>query len=346
MVAHTPTNARAISPLADGSDARLRALTEHALEIITVQDAAGRFTYLNEAVVRQLGYAPQELLGQNAMDFLHPEDAPQMRERFRNILAAPADEPELNRFEYRFRHRDGTWCWLESVAVNALANPAVGGVIAHSRDISRRKANERSLSLNYARYRTVADLSEGAVYEYLMDARGAYELEWSFGIERVYGCSEEEYRRRGWMSFVEGDELREQSLRRAERYLRGETVEFTTRIRRVDGALRWVEVKNRPIADPSTGKFTRLVGVAIDITERKQAADALRQSEFRYRTVAELTSGFVYESTVDEHGEAQVVWASPGWEQFFGGTFEELNRIGWRHVFFPSDYAAALHRRE
>jgi PAS domain S-box-containing protein len=40
------------------------------------------------------------------------------------------------------------------------------------------------------------------------------------------------------------------------------------------------------------------------------------------------------------------VWASPGWEQFFGGTFEEMNRIGWRHVFFPADYPAALQRRE
>ena len=306
-----------------------------------MQNADGTFTYANEAVVRYLGYSVSELIGRNAAEFLHPDDADAMHERFRGFLSASDAQPELNRFEYRFRHRDGTWCWLESVAVNALANPAVGGIIAHSRDINRRKANERSLSLNYARYRTVADLSEGAVYEYLMDAQGAYELEWSFGIERIYGCSEEEYRRRGWMSFVEGDELREQSLRRAERYLRGETVEFTTRIRRTDGALRWLEVKNRPIADPSTGKFTRLVGVAIDITERKQAADALRESEFRYRTVAELTSGFVYESTVDEHGEAQVVWASPGWEQFFGGTFEELNRIGWRHVFFPADYAGA-----
>ena len=345
MVAQLHEEDRA-TPRLDGSDARLRALTEHALEIITVQNADGTFTYANEAVVRYLGYSVSELIGRNAAEFLHPDDADAMNERFRGFLSASDGQPELNRFEYRFRHRDGTWCWLESVAVNALANPAVGGIIAHSRDISRRKANERSLSLNYARYRTVADLSEGAVYEYLMDARGAYELEWSFGIERIYGCSEEEYRRRGWMSFVEGDELREQCLKRAERYLRGETVEFTTRIRRTDDALRWLEVKNRPIADPSTGKFTRLVGVAIDITERKQAADALRESEFRYRTVAELTSGFVYESTLDEHGEAQVVWASPGWEQFFGGTFEELNRIGWRHVFFPADYAGALQRRE
>ncbi len=345
MVAQLHVEGRATSQ-PDGSDARLRALTEHALEIITVQNADGTFTYANEAVVRYLGYSVSELIGRNAAEFLHPDDVEAMNERFRGFLSASDGQPELNRFEYRFRHRDGSWCWLESVAVNALANPAVGGIIAHSRDINRRKANERSLSLNYARYRTVADLSEGAVYEYLMDAQGAYELEWSFGIERIYGCSEEEYRRRGWMSFVEGDELREQCLKRAERYLRGETVEFTTRIRRADDSLRWLEVKNRPIADPFTGKFTRLVGVAIDITERKQAADALRESEFRYRTVAELTSGFVYESTLDEHGEAQVVWASPGWEQFFGGTFEELNRIGWRHVFFPADDAGALQRRE
>ena len=96
-------------------------------------------------------------------------------------------------------------------------------------------------------------------------------------------------------------------------------MEFTVPIRRTDGQVRWVEVKNRPIVDPATGKYTRLVGVVVDITERKQAADALRESEFRYRTVAELSSGFVYEASVDPEGEAQIVWASPGLETFLRG---------------------------
>lgn len=345
MVSQTPANARALSPLADGSDARLRALTEHALEIITVQDATGVFTYANEAVVRQLGYQAQELLGRNAVDFLHPDDAERMRERFRNILSARNDQPELNRFEYRFRHRDGSWCWLESVAVNALANPAVLGIIAHSRDINRRKANERSLLLNHARYRTVADLSEGAVHEYFLNAQGIYELEWILGAERVYGCNDEEYRRRGWESFHIADGWQADSAARVQRYLAGETIRFVVQIRRVDGVARWIEVKNRPIADPATGKFSRLVGVAVDITERKHAADALRESEFRYRTVAELTSGFVYEATAVDDGETEIVWASPGFEKFFGGSFEELNRVGWRQAMFPSDHAGAIQRR-
>jgi PAS domain S-box-containing protein len=333
-------------PARPAGDARLRALTEHALEIITVQDATGRFTYANEAVVQELGYTTAEMMGRNAADFLHPDDVEAMRERFRNILASKDGEMERNRFEYRFRRRDGNWCWLESVAVNALANPAVLGIIAHSRDITRRKLSEHNLLLNHARYRTVAELSEGAVHEYIMNAAGVYELVWALGTERVYGCNENEYRRRGWASFHVSEGWKEESLARTRRYLAGETVEFTVQIRRTDGQLRWVDVRNRPIADPATGKFSRLVGVVTDVTERKLAADALRESEFRYRTVAELTSGFVYEATVDEQGETQVVWASPGLESFFGGSFEELNRLGWRHVFFAQDHDAAIERRK
>ena len=330
----------------DHSDARLRALTEYALEIITVQDASGAFTYVNEAVTRYLGYAVSDLLGRNAAEFLHPDDTDAMRERFRAVMASEITPQDLNRFEYRFRHRDGSWCWLESVAVNALGNPAVVGVIAHSRDISWRKANERILLLNHARYRTVADLSAGAVHEYVMNAAGVYELEWVHGTERVYGCNEQEYRRLGWKSFHVGEGWEEASIARTQRYLAGETIEFLVKIRRADGQIRWVEVKNRPIAEPSTGKFTRLVGVAVDITERKQAGDALRESEFRYRTVAELTSGFVYEATVDEAGETQVIWASPGFETFFGCTIEDLNRVGWRSFFLPADHAGAIQRRK
>ena len=163
--------------------------------------------------------------------------------------------------------------------------------------------------------------------------------------ERVYGCSEEEYRRRGWQSFLIERWLAGGKRRASQRYLPAKPSVSPRRSGVADGALRWIEVKQSADRGSATGRFSRLVGVAVDITERKTAADALRESEFRYRTVAELASGFVYEATVDERGEAQVIWASPGWAKFFGGTFEELNRIGWRNVFLPADLDGAIQRR-
>ena len=80
MVSPVSPGARAAPslPVVDHSDARLRALTEYALEIITVQDATGVFTYVNEAVTRHLGHAAADLLGRNAAEFLHPDDAEAM----------------------------------------------------------------------------------------------------------------------------------------------------------------------------------------------------------------------------------------------------------------------------
>ena len=66
MVSKLPSGAPPGTPFMEVSDTRLRALTEHALEIITVQDAKGIFTYANDAVARYLGYGVDELVGANA----------------------------------------------------------------------------------------------------------------------------------------------------------------------------------------------------------------------------------------------------------------------------------------
>ena len=328
-------------PSCDGSDARLRALTEHALEIITVQNADGTFTYANEAVVRYLGYSVSELLGRNAAEFLHPDDADAMRERFRGVPERerrPAGTESLriplspSRWQLVLARERGGQRARQSRGARhhrALARhqPPQGQrthPVAESRALSHRRRPVRRRGVRIPH--ECAGRVRARMDAWAPNASMA-------AAKRNTGAA-------AGRAFSMGDGL---AANRASRAPNVTCAAKPWNSPRRSGAptaqLRWVEVKNRPIADPATGKFTRLVGVAIDITERKQAADALRESEFRYRTVAELTSGFVYESTVDEHGEAQVVWASPGWEQFFGGTFEELNRLGWRHVFFPADHA-------
>ena len=73
-----------------------------------------------------------------------------------------------------------------------------------------------------------------------------------------------------------------------------------SRARRADSVMRWIEVKNRPIADPATGRFSRLVGVAIDITERKRTEQALRDSEESMRQLADGSS-FTHAINTNNH---------------------------------------------
>ena len=214
MVAQLQAETRAHSPMLDGSDARLRALTEHALEIITVQSADG------DVHVRQRsGGALSRLLGPRVV-----------RAQRRGVPASRRcrrDARTFSRLAGRAQTRSPSS--IASNTASAIATAAGSGSRAwpstrspippcsassrtRATSIAARPTNA-SCRCNHARYRTVADLSEGAVHEYLMNAQGVYELEWTLGAERVYGCSDEEYRRRGWQSFLVGDGWREQSLR-------------------------------------------------------------------------------------------------------------------------------------
>src|SRR5688500_5578475 len=107
MTVKSPPVVRVDADVSARGDARLRALTEYAFEIITVQDAAGISTYVNEAVKRHLGHAVADMVGRDGADFIHPDDRAAMRDRFRGVLSTKDAHPEDSCFEYRFRHRDG-----------------------------------------------------------------------------------------------------------------------------------------------------------------------------------------------------------------------------------------------
>lgn len=118
------------------SEARFGSLIRNALDIITILDADGAIRYESPAVERILGYQADELLGRNAFDLVHPEDLSATSAAFVSALNDPALTPTV---EFRFRHRDGSWRWLEATGTNLLADPAVGGLVVNSRDVTERR---------------------------------------------------------------------------------------------------------------------------------------------------------------------------------------------------------------
>ncbi|HZC21945.1 MAG TPA: EAL domain-containing protein, partial [Candidatus Binatia bacterium] len=117
-------------------------ITENAADMIAVIDLNGKRIYNSPAYQKILGYGPEELAATSSMDQIHPDD----RARVQEVSAKANSTGRGEQLEYRIRHKDGSWRFLESTA-NAIRNPqgeAVGLVIVN-RDITQRKRAEERL---------------------------------------------------------------------------------------------------------------------------------------------------------------------------------------------------------
>ena len=124
------------------SEERFRALIENNADIIAIIDAAGKVLYVSPSVLRMLGYAAEEWVGQNVFGFIHPDDALAAAE----ALQAGLDHVDAGLpLELRVRHHNGTWRVLEAADTNLLDNEAVAGIVINARDITERKALEEQL---------------------------------------------------------------------------------------------------------------------------------------------------------------------------------------------------------
>ena len=89
-----------------------------------------------------LGYVPEEEVGRNMLDNIHPDDVTKVSEDFARLLQDPS---YTSHFEVRVRARDGSWHVLEGVSRNLLHHPAVAGIVVNLRDVTERKQAEEKL---------------------------------------------------------------------------------------------------------------------------------------------------------------------------------------------------------
>ena len=122
------------------SEHRFRALVEHASDVIAILDPDGTIRYASPSHRRVLGVDPVALEGQNRFSFVHPADVAPLRAQFDRALSRDGPTPPR---DIRFRRADGSYATLSVTLTDMRAEPAVGGIVANSRDVSaERSANE------------------------------------------------------------------------------------------------------------------------------------------------------------------------------------------------------------
>jgi diguanylate cyclase (GGDEF)-like protein/PAS domain S-box-containing protein len=116
------------------ADARMRALIDSAMDLVTIVDGGGGVRYHSPGITQMLGFQSDVQLGTPVTHLLHPNDASLMEASFRRIRSDGISKP----IECRWRHADGSERWLETVFSNLLHDPKVHGIVLNSRDITER----------------------------------------------------------------------------------------------------------------------------------------------------------------------------------------------------------------
>ena len=144
-------------------DRWLRSVVENSSEIVKIVDPDGTLRYASPAFERVLGYDSEVAIGtMNVLDYVHPDDLRHVLEETEKALSEGGIT--TNKAEYRFRHQDGSWRWMESVGTYLLGDPHVGGVVVTSRDVTERKKAEEKLRQAERRYRTLVEQIPAVTY--------------------------------------------------------------------------------------------------------------------------------------------------------------------------------------
>ncbi|SHK36742.1 PAS domain-containing sensor histidine kinase [Rhodothermus profundi] len=167
------TKARAAEEKLRERERLFRLLAENMTDLVALHDAAGRFVYVSPSATRIVGYAPEELIGQQPEQFWHPED----RGRFRSLVAQLAEDDQPAVLVYRFRHKQGGYRWLEThvrVIRNAAGQPEQ--LQSSSRDVTDRVQTEETLQQRNRELQEFAYIASHDLQEPLRKVRAFAEL--------------------------------------------------------------------------------------------------------------------------------------------------------------------------
>jgi len=271
------------------SEERFRQTFELAASGLAHVSLNGRFMRVNKSLCEILGYRADELVGRGVKEVSHPDD--------RDVTDASraqvhAGEIEVARFEKRYVRKDGALVWVDlGVAVARDASGRPEYEIAIFDDITAQK----NLEVELRDKTELLQLGQAAARMIILDYDMKKDrLSWSDSPEWLRGPlpAGGEY-----PLFREQIHPEDRARFQAERAQTLATLQPTSqeyRVVRTDGQVLWVLARRQALPGPD-GKAARLLVAMIDITDRKEAEAAVRESETRFRSLTQLSSDWYWE---------------------------------------------------
>jgi PAS domain S-box-containing protein len=302
--------------LAD-SEARFRATFENAAVGVALVDTEGSILHANNSFARMLGYSVEELSTRTFQDLTHPDDLANNLSVLNKTLVGGAESYCI---EKRYVRKDGGIVWANLTV--GCVRKTVGGVdyfVSVVQDITDRKHAEARLAERNAQLEIAGKIARIGSFMY---DDGTKILQLSPGCAAIYGLPEgtPQISREDWRARVHPDDLPQLDAVARRAFTNSER-EFVLEFRIFrHGQLRWIESRVL-ISYNKAGKPVRRIGAKIDVTERKQAEQALAERDIQLTLAAKagLVGTYAYDA------DTEIMQISAGYATIHGfpeGTTE------------------------
>jgi len=293
-------------------------------------DLDGNLTFFNESVSRILGYSQEELMGMNYRNYTDKENANKVFEAYNKVY----NEGELSkRFNWQVTRKDGTKRYIEtSVTLQKDSYSEPSGFIGIVIDITERKQIEDSLRLSEEKYRTILENIEEGYFEVDLTGKITFIND---TICRITGYPKDELIGMYYRQHTANEDLKEVFQAFNKVYTTGEPIkELCWQVKNKDGSKRYMAGSISLIKNLSR-KPTGFRGIVRDTTERKLSEELLRESEKRYRLLADNITEHIW---ILDLYSMEMTYLSPSVEKMYGFTFDEMKSRSLKEILTEKSF--------
>jgi PAS domain S-box-containing protein len=308
-----------------------RTLIEHSSSAIVLFDAAGNFIYQSPVVEKIMGYQLEVGVQSNVLTFMHPDDVDAFAGNYQDLLQSPG---KIFMGQYRFKHSDGHYIWLEGTVTNLLQFEPINAILANYVDVTERKLAEERVRSERSLLRTLIDNLPDPIY--VKDTTGKKIIANKEDQLYMGVASEEEIHGKTDLELYPGDVgVRGHQF---DQYIMQQGLAVVSKEEQfvdTNGLHHWLLTSKIPLRN-SMGDIIGLMGIGREITQRKLIEDELLKSNERFNYVVKATFDAIWDWDLLK---SELTWGE-NFEKHFrhqsvGG---HSNIILWNTHVHPNDF--------